>query len=323
MSVVIGEGDFRYGVAEAWGSLPAGWSFKEVAAVGVDSTDHVYVFSRGDHPMTVFDRHGAFLRAWGKDIFTRPHGIHIGPDDAIYCTDEGDHCVRKCTPDGKVLLTIGLPGTAATYMSGAPFHRCTHTALSPNGDIYVADGYGNARVHKYAPDGRWLTSWGEPGTDPGQFNLPHNITCDGDGWVYVADRENHRIQVFDGNGRYETQWNNLHRPSALFMPPGKCPLCYVGECGPTMNVNRAAPNLGPRISIFDHRGKRLAHLGDIHGGTGPGQFISPHGIAVDSRGDIYVGEVALTAWPLLFPGTPKPDQLRTLQKLCKLAATTA
>jgi DNA-binding beta-propeller fold protein YncE len=318
MSVTLGEGDFRYRVAENWARLPDGWSFKEVASVGVDRHDNLYVFSRGEHPMTVFDRDGNFLRAWGDGLFRRPHGIHMGPDDTIYCTDEGDQTVRKCTLGGKVLLEIGIPGKPAPYMSGEPFNRCTHTALSPQGDIYVSDGYGNARVHKYTPDGRLLTSWGEPGTDRGQFNLPHNITCDGDGWVYVADRENHRVQVFDGNGKYETQWNNLHRPSALYMPPGRCPICYIGECGPVMNVNRKAPNLGPRITVVDNQGNRLARLGALHGGDQPGQFISPHGIAVDSRGDIYVGEVSFTAWPNLFPDVPRPEPLRSLQKLVNL-----
>jgi len=102
--------------------------------------------------------------------------------------------------EGKVLMTLGMPGKPAPYMSGEPFHRCTHTALSPTGDLYVSDGYGNSRVHKYSPDGKLLMSWGGPGTDPGEFNIAHNITCDADGWVYVADRENHRVQVFDGNG---------------------------------------------------------------------------------------------------------------------------
>jgi DNA-binding beta-propeller fold protein YncE len=318
MSVILGEGDFRYCVAENWAHLPDGWSFKEVASVGVDRHDNLYVFSRGEHPMTVFDRDGNFLRAWGDGLFRRPHGIHMGADDTIYCTDEGDQTVRKCTLEGKVLLEIGIPGNAAAYMSGEPFNRCTHTALSPQGDIYVSDGYGNARVHKYTPDGKLVTSWGGPGTDRGQFNLPHNITCDGDGWVYVADRENHRVQVFDGNGKYETQWNNLHRPSALYMPPGKCPICYIGECGPVMNVNRKAPNLGPRVTVVDNKGNQLARLGALHGGDKPGQFISPHGIAVDSHGDIYVGEVSFTAWPNLFPDVPRPDPLRSLQKLIKL-----
>jgi len=129
----------------------------------------------------------------------------MGPDDSIYLTDDGGHFMRKCSLDGKVLLELGIPGKPAPYMSGEPFHRCTHTALSPKGEIYVSDGYGNARVHKYSPDGKLLMSWGGPGTNPGEFNIVHNICTDADGWVYVADRENHRVQVFDGNGKYETQ----------------------------------------------------------------------------------------------------------------------
>jgi hypothetical protein len=205
-------------------------------------------------------------------------------------------------------------------MSGTPFNRCTHTALSPKGDIYVSDGYGNASIHQYTPDGRLIRSWGGPGSGPGEFNLPHNLACDEDGWVYVADRENHRIQVFDGQGRYETQWNNLHRPSGFCMTRGRCPLCYVGEIGPYLPVNRHTPNLGPRVSILDKQGKVLVRLGrkDDAAGQGPGQFMSPHGIAADARGDIYVGEVAVSAWPSLFPGKPLPPRLNTLQKLIKL-----
>ena len=154
------------------------------------------------------------------------------PDDSIYLTDDGGHFVRKCSLDGKVLLELGVPGKPAPYMSGEPFHRCTHTALSPKGEIYVSDGYGNAKVHKYSPDGKLLMSWGEPGTNPGEFNIVHNICTDADGWVYVADRENHRIQVFDGNGKYEAQWNNLHRPCGLYMDYTRHPVAYIGEFGP-------------------------------------------------------------------------------------------
>jgi hypothetical protein len=122
------------------------------------------------------------------------------------------------------------------------------------------EGYGNSRVHKYTPDGKLLYSWGSPGTNPGEFNIAHNITCDGDGWVYVADRENHRVQVFDGNGKYETQWTDMHRPSGLFMTPGKCPLCYIAELGPHLPVNLGHPNIGPRISVWQHTGKQVARV---------------------------------------------------------------
>jgi DNA-binding beta-propeller fold protein YncE len=263
----------------------------------------------------IFDRAGNFLRSWGEGQYPRAHGVHMGPDDSIYLTDDGGHFVRKCRiEDGKVLLELGVPGQPAPYMSGEPFHRCTHTALSPEGDIYVSDGYGNARVHKYSPDGKLLFSWGEPGTDPGQFNIVHNICTDADGWVYVADRENHRVQVFDGNGKYEAQWNNLHRPCGLYMPHGRQQVCYIGELGPGMAVNRNSPNLGPRVSIVDNRGKLLSRIGDPHAGTAPTSFIGPHGLAADSRGDLYVGEVSWTLWPGLFPGQPHPANLRALQK---------
>jgi DNA-binding beta-propeller fold protein YncE len=190
--------------------------------------------------------------------------------------------------------------------------------MSPQGDIYVSDGYGNSRVHKYAPNGKLLLSWGGPGTDPGEFNIAHNITCDADGWVYVADRENHRVQVFDGNGKYETQWNNLHRPCGLFMPSGKCPICYIGELGPVQPVNRNVPNLGPRVTIVDNTGKRISRLGGLGPGLGPTEFLAPHGLAVDSRGDLYIGEVSWTNWPQTYKDKPRPDNLRSLHKFRKV-----
>ena len=151
MTVTLGSGAYAYRVIENWAKLPDGWSFKEVGAVAVDRKDQVYVFNRGEHPMMVFDREGNFLRSWGEGVFPRAHGLHIGPDETLWCTDDGSHTVRHCTLDGKVLLEIGVPGKPAPYMSGVPFNRCTHTALSPAGDFYVSDGYGNSRVHKYAP----------------------------------------------------------------------------------------------------------------------------------------------------------------------------
>jgi hypothetical protein len=268
--------------------------------------------------MIVFDREGNFVRSWGEGVFRNPHGLHIGPDDALYCTDDGDHTVRKFTPEGKLLLELGIPGKPAPYMSGDPFHRCTHTALSPKGEIYVADGYGNAHVHKYSPDGKLLRTWGGPGCDPGQFNIVHNICCDADGWVYVADRENHRVQVFDGNGKYETQWNNMHRPCALWMEPRKHPLCYIGELGPVIPINRKVPNLGPRISVVTHKGELIARVGELGDGLGPDQFIAPHGLAIDSRGDMYVGEVSYTAWSSMYPDAQPPAGLRTLRKLVRM-----
>jgi len=315
---ILGSGDFRYRLLPDWARLPDGWDFHEVAAVAVDSRDQVYVFSRSAHPVTVFDRDGTFLRAWGEGVFKRAHGLSIAPDDTIFCTDDGDHSVRRCTPEGKILLTLGTPGKPRPYMGGEPFCQCTHTALSPSGEIYVSDGYGNARVHKYTPDGRHILSWGTSGVGKGEFNLPHNICCDEDGWVYVADRENHRVQIFNGQGRYETEWRDLHRPSGLFLAKGRCPYCYVGECGPTFGFSRNASNLGPRVSVVNKQdGTILARLGDRTPANFPGPFTSPHGIAADSKGDIYVGEVAKTGWGNLFPGVTARPPRAVLQKLVK------
>jgi hypothetical protein len=180
--MIVGEGRFKYRVNADWARLPDGWSFKEVGGVGVDGNDNVYVFNRGEHPMMVFDRTGNFLRSWGEGQYPRAHGVHMAPDDTMFLTDDGGHFVRKVRLDGKMLLELGVPGKPAPYMSGEPFHRCTHTALSPKGEIYVSDGYGNSRVHKYSPNGKLLMSWGGPGTGEGEFNIVHNICTDADGW---------------------------------------------------------------------------------------------------------------------------------------------
>ena len=312
--VELGTAEYTYEVAEGWGKLPDGWSFKEAAAVGVDSKDNVYVFNRGEHPVIIFDREGNFLSSWGEGVFPRAHGVSMGPDDTIFLTDDGDHTMRHCTLDGKVLMTLGISGKPAPFMSGDPFNRCTHLAIAPsNGDFFISDVYGNARVHKYSPDGKLLLSWGESGTGPGQFNIAHNIATDKDGWVYVADRENQRMQVFDRNGKFETQWINMAKPCGLFIDQSS-ELVYVGELGVAIGPNSQAYGLGPRVSIMDTKGNTLARLGDGPEGINPGQFTAPHGVCVDSHGDIYVGEVA---WTHSRRYANPPDEIRSLQKLVR------
>ncbi len=315
MSVVLGEGAYTFETAPDWRlDAPIG----EVGGLAVDADDRLWVFHRGADPLRVFDTDGRSVATWG-DIgeVGRPHGVFVAPDRRVYLTDDGVHTMRRFTPDGRQDLLLGEPGHTPGFMSGKPFCRCTHTALSPSGEIYVSDGYGNARIHKYDPDGRWILSWGTPGIGPGEFNLPHNVVCDENGIVYVADRENHRIQVFDSDGRLLDIWHDLHRPSALCRAViGGETVFVVGEIGPYYKSNRGTPNLGPRLSILSETGQVLARLqSDPAGGPDEGQFVSPHGVAVDSNGDIYVGEVAHTAWPMLLPGTPMPDDLRVIQKL--------
>ena len=313
--VDLGSGSYTYKVEESWGNLPDGWSFKECAAVGVDAQDNVYVFNRGDHPVIVFDKDGNFLRSWGEGVYPRAHGITMGPDDSIYLTDDGDHTVRKCNMDGSVIFTLGVPGTPSPFMSGNPFNRCTHVALDPEtAEFYVSDGYGNARIHKYSPDGSLLFSWGESGTGPGQFNIAHNVCTDKNGWVYVADRENQRIQVFDKNGKFETQWKDMARPCGLFIDTSGDQKVYVGELGCYIGPNSQASGLGPRIGIMDLNGNYLAKLGDISESDQPGSFMAPHGVSINSTGDIFVGEVA---WTHTRSYPNPPNEIRSLQKLTK------
>ena len=314
--VSLGSGSLTYEVSgENWGNIPEDWTYKEATAVAVDSKDNVYVFNRGTHPMVVFDPQGNVLRTWGDGIFANPHGVTIGPDDSVYCVDNFDHTVRKFTPDGKLLMTLGAENQHSPAMSGIPFNEPTHLAVDPHtGDLYVADGYANARVHKFSPDGHLLFSWGESGTDPGQFNIVHNIVTDKNGWVYVADRENHRIQVFDSNGKYETQWVNLSRAACIYVDHRDDQLVYVGEYYGGIQTNVAGKRLGPRVSILDLKGNVLARVSDVSYGDEPGRFYSPHGIAADSKGDIYVAEVS---WSDYGSSMDPPRELRSLQKLIR------
>ena len=314
--VELGSGEHTYETSgEDWGELPDGWTYNEATAVAVDSGDNVYVYNRGGHAVIVFDRDGKMLRSWGEGEFGSPHGIAIGPDDSVYCVDTGNHAVRKYTPDGKLLLTIGPDNDPAPAMSGQPYNRPTHAAVDPrNGDLYVSDGYANARVHKYDPNGRYLMSWGESGTDEGQFNVVHNIAVDNDGRVLVADRENRRIQIFDPDGNYQEQWVNLSKAAAVCVDNNGGGLVYVGEYYAGGKSNTIGTDLGPRVTIFDPAGNVVARLGRQSFGDEPGRFYSPHAVAVDSRGDIYVAEVSYSDYGRLMD---PPRELRSLQKLVK------
>ena len=318
--VVLGDGEFRFEISGTnWGVLPEGWFYQEATAVAVNSKGQVYVFNRGTHPVLVFDSEGNLDSHWGDDIFTNPHGITIGPNDELFCVDNGDSTVRKLSPDGKVLMTLGTPHQPSPKMSGDPFSVPTHVAVDKRtGEFYVADGYSNARIHKYTPEGQYLFSWGESGTGEGQFNIVHNIDTDSNGWIYVADRENHRVQIFSPDGKYETQWGNLSRAAAIHVASiqGR-ELVYVGEyfCG--IGSNDIGTDLGPRISIFDTSGKLLGRAGRESYGSEPGRFYSPHGIAVDANGDIYVAEVSYSDYGRLME---PPQELRSMEKLVKLEA---
>jgi hypothetical protein len=315
MGIKMESGRFTYEVYPGWAKLPKGWRFLEVVDVAVDMQDRVYVFSRGEHPVMVFDRDGNFLNSWGEGLFKRPHGITLGPGGTLYLADDGGHAVYQFTLEGKLLITMGTPGKGAEFMSGRPFNQPTKVARDPKtGELFISDGYGNARVHKYTPDGKYLFSWGESGIDPGQFNLVHSVVSDKQGRVFVADRENLRIQIFDHQGKFLNQWNNIHRPCGLHVAENE-DLMYVGELAPAYPFNQNYPNLGARIGIYDLKGNRLASLGDARAGEEPHQFLAPHGLTVDSRGDVYVGEVS---WSFKGKHLNPPRELPSFRKLVKI-----
>jgi DNA-binding beta-propeller fold protein YncE len=307
--VCVGRGPFRYRVDESWAKFPGDGPHGEAVAVACDSRDRVFVFLRGPRPVQVFEPDGTPAATWGEGLFVRPHGICVGPGDTVYCTDDHDHTVRAFTPDGGLLLTLGVRGrpsdTGATSndyrtirRAGPPFHYPTNLAVGPSGDLFVTDGYGNARVHRFSADGRLLHSWGEAGSGPGQFHLPHGVAVDRDGTVYVADRENSRIQLFTADGTYRREWTDVARP---------CQVCidrdgwvYVAElgfrAGRWSGMGVAEPGApGGRVSVFDRSGRLQGRWGGGDNPCAPGDFFAPHGLVVDSHGDVYVAEVALAA----------------------------
>jgi len=306
---VVGTGDFRYEVVEGWEQLPAGWQHKDVAGVSVDSRDRVYLITRSDPRVIVYNKDGSFASAWGEDEFTpRTHGITVGPDDSVYCVDDGGHCIKKFTSDGKLLMTLGTGKPSDTGYDGStvpsiahggpPFNRPTNLAVAPNGELYVSDGYGNCRVHRFSASGELIQSWGDPGTGPGQFNLPHGIWVLPDERVLVADRENDRVQVFSPTGEFITEWLDVQRPTQIYSRGDGT--VYVSELqwrtGQESFRNGKANQVKPaRISVYDESGKLQSRLEEIGGDAcAPGSVGAPHSLAVDSEGSVYVGEVTHT-----------------------------
>ncbi len=263
----------QYEVIEGWGQLPEGWSFKQIAGVAIDSQDRVYVYNRGEHPVIVFDADGNLLTTWGEGFLKHAHGIFIDSEDCIYLVDQFLHAVLKYSSEGELLMTVGTLDQPAA--DGHPFNQPTDVALSSSGEIYVSDGYGNSRVHKFSPDGTHILSWGTPGDEIGKFNLPHSVWVDDADRVYVADRENHRIQIFTSEGEFIDQWGGFRQPTDLFL--GADGLFYV-------------PELQHRVSILSRDGEILTQLGGEESRT-PGQFVAPHCAWTDSENALYIGEV--------------------------------
>jgi DNA-binding beta-propeller fold protein YncE len=224
----VGNGEYRYEVVREFFKSPDGEPFGLISRVAADDEDRIYVFQRRDPPVVVFSRDGKHhLASWGAGAVTDPHGLKI-VGDTVYTTDRSDSVAKSFTLDGKVKLALGTPGRHSdtgkitnwlAERAAGPFNHPTEMMKHPNGDIYVTDGYRNARVHRFTRDGRLDKSWGEPGHGAGQFHLPHSIAFDDDGKLYVADRSNKRIQIFTPEGEFLGQWTGMGGPNDITRQP--------------------------------------------------------------------------------------------------------
>lgn len=251
--------------------LPDGFALAQCSAVAVNSKGEIYVFHRGPRPLLCFDSHGKLLRAWGDDVIKTAHGLRVDGDDRVWVTDIGSHRVHKFDSKGDLLLSLG---TGEPGLGNDQFNKPTDIAFGPKGEIYISDGYGNSRVMKFDATGKFVKSWGSPGMENGQFQLPHSILVDGDGQVLVGDRENNRIQIFDGDGTWRATWSGFAPYGMAFDPDGRL---FVAD-------GRAA-----QVLLLDEQGKVRKRWGQP--GEEPGEFLTPHMLAFDADGNLYVAEI--------------------------------
>ncbi len=286
-----------YTVVHGWPVLPEGYVLGQVSGVGVDSHNHVFVFHRAEQSWAQDKSHaissptilmfeganGKLLASWGENRFLEPHGLRIDREDNVWLTDRALQQVFKFSHDGRLLMTLGTERTAG--LDGTHFNKPTDVAFAADGSIYVSDGYGNNRIAKFSADGRFLLDWGRKGQGPGEFDLPHNVAVDAQGLVYVADRSNSRIQVFDANGKFVRMWKSeeLGRPWGLAIGPDN--LLYVVDGG---DLKPAPPDRG-RLLKLDLRGRILAKWSRF--GNYDGQIYWGHDLAVGKDGAVYVGDV--------------------------------
>ena len=287
---------------DSWNPLP---HLQDATGIAADAGGRIHILHRSAAPLTIV-QDGKPVSEHLANIFSNPHGLTLGPDGQIWISDNMDHTLRVFSPDHELRMQVGEVGQAsdtgyepwygAVKRSAGPFNMPTNTALAADGSFYVADGYGNACIHHFAPDGTLIRSWGAPGQGPGEFNLPHGIIVDRLGRVLVADRENSRIQLFDAEGGYIEEWLDVNRPCNFDMD--KAGNLYVAELGfhtglpPGTPYDADAPR--PRISVLSPQGERIAQIGG-DGTDQPDMFFAPHDICVDSDGAIYLAEIPMSA----------------------------
>ena len=284
----------EYDVVPEWPQRPehvsaAGW----VSGIAVDAHDQVWLFKKGPDPVQVYTVDGAFVKTWGKGRFVDPHQLRIDHEGNVWLADFGRHVVEKYSPDGKLLMRLGTPGEAGE--DAGHFNRPTDMAITPEGDIFVTDGYGNRRVVHFDAQGRFVKAWGQYGSQPGQFILPHAIALDSAGRLYVADRNSGRIQVFDQQGRVLDVWDNLIMPWGISISHDD----QIWVCGSSPHWwfrHGKYPEYKDQIFMRfspDGRARQLwaIPLGKSKETLKPGEAIGIHCIARDAKGNLYVGDI--------------------------------
>lgn len=288
----------HYEVDPVWPQRPANVPCGAVSGLAVDRRDHVWIFTRTNPPVQVFAANGRFVRAWGEGLFGAAHYIRIDRDGNVWLVDVGLHVVRKCTPEGKVLLTLGTPGQAGEGPS--TFNKPTDVAVAPNGDVFVADGYANSRVAHFDRHGKFIKAWGSLGTGPNNFSIVHSIVLDSRSRLYVADRNNARVQVYDQRGRLLDSWRDVIVPWGLWVTE-RDEVWVCGSSPMSWSTDPARPTtlLGvpPKDQVFmrfNTDGKLLQLWTVPKGEDGherPGDCNWLHCLAVDSQGNLYAGDI--------------------------------
>lgn len=284
-----------YEVDVDWPKKPLPHRWRYVTGVDVDDQDRIWIVNQMDPPVQCYDREGNLVEAWGDGQFSFPHFLRVAPDGNIWVADFRRHVIRKFTQKGELLLTLGTldeAGSDNDHLSGP-----TDIAVAENGDLFVTDGYGNNRIMHYDAEGKFIKTWGELGQEAGQLAQPHAITIDSEGKLYVAERNNCRIQIFDQDGNSLDQWRYLVNPWGLWMTDddellvsGSAPARWKADFG---NLGNPPPT--QLVAKFDLTGrmKELWVLPLSKPGTmNPGELDWVHAIAADSDGNIYLGDVA-------------------------------